>query len=559
MFSLKSLSETLPLSKRSLGVILPFLATVALLVILGSISVDMLSAARAFVGGESLWANGEKEAAYFLNRYAQTRAEADYRRFEENIAVPLGDRKARLELSKSDPDLGIARQGFIEGRNHPDDIAGMMRLFRRFGKVSFMAKAIGIWTVGDDHIAVLTGVAAELHRRIASGESDARVLRPLMEQANAINRLLIPLEEEFAATLGEASRKTQFLLLAAMLFLASTLVVLTIVLWARMSRRTEQVEDALRRSEERLTLAVSGSMDGLWDLNLVSGETYYSPRFNALLDYGPNELKPSVDAFLEILHPDDMEVYRTVTRAHLRHHAPYELEFRLHARNGDYRWFLTRGQSVRDERGRAVRMAGSIKDITDAKLAEAAIGRHAMQQGLIAAFGQMALKNPEADELMTRAVLVVSQGLDASFCRLLATGPDDRTLLLKGASGWDAEWLRRVEFDAAEETEDRFTIGTREAVIIDDFQRESRFKPSAMLRAHGVRSGAEMLICGAHGTYGVLGIYSRELAQFTQKSVDFLRGITNTVASAMDRKIAEERLTQMAQFDPLTSLPNRTL
>ena len=190
---------------------------------------------------------------------------------------------------------------------------------------------------------------------------------------------------------------------------------------------------------------------------------------------------------------------------------------------------------------------------------DAAINRHAMQQGLIAAFGQMALENPEIDELMSRAVVVVNQGLDVEFCRLLAANADDHVLTLEAATGWNAEWSNQLTYDAVAETEDRFIIGAREAVIIDDFQRETRFKASAVLLAHGVRSGAELLICGAHGSYGVLGVYAREAGQFTQKSVNFLHGLTNTIASAMDRKVAEERLTYMAQFDPLTSLPNRSM
>ncbi|MGI9024377.1 MAG: EAL domain-containing protein, partial [Burkholderiaceae bacterium] len=120
------------------------------MIVLGGISLDMLSSARAFVGGESLWAKGQKEAFHSLGRYAQTHAEADYRRYEENIAVSLGDRKARLELSKADPDPALVRRGFLEGRNHPDDIAGMVRLFRRFKHVSFMARAIDIWTAADE-------------------------------------------------------------------------------------------------------------------------------------------------------------------------------------------------------------------------------------------------------------------------------------------------------------------------------------------------------------------------------------------------------------------------
>lgn len=75
-------------------------------------------------------------------------------------------------LEKPDPDLEVARRGFIQGRNHPDDVGGMIRLFRRFGDVSFMAKAIDIWAVADEYIVELAGVADQLRGRIESHRND---------------------------------------------------------------------------------------------------------------------------------------------------------------------------------------------------------------------------------------------------------------------------------------------------------------------------------------------------------------------------------------------------
>jgi hypothetical protein len=129
-----------------LRIVWPLLAVVALLALLGATSIDILSSVRAYVGGEGLWSKAQKESVYHLYRYAQTRAESDYRRYQEAIAVPIGDRKAREELEKPRPDLEVARQGFLAGRNHADDIADMIWLFRRFRNVSYIDSAIAIWT-----------------------------------------------------------------------------------------------------------------------------------------------------------------------------------------------------------------------------------------------------------------------------------------------------------------------------------------------------------------------------------------------------------------------------
>src|ERR1700722_16568171 len=95
-------------------------------------SINTLSSVRAYVGGEGLWSKAQKDGLYQLQKYARTHDEADYAKFQGFMKVNMGDHKARIELSKPDPDFNIARQGFIEGRNDKEDVDGMIHLFRRF-------------------------------------------------------------------------------------------------------------------------------------------------------------------------------------------------------------------------------------------------------------------------------------------------------------------------------------------------------------------------------------------------------------------------------------------
>src|SRR3954471_14100219 len=125
------------LGVRLLRIIWPFMAAVVLLVLLAAESLDIVSATRSYVGGESVWSKGQKDGVYRLFRYAQSRDERDFAAYKAAIAVPLGDRRARLELEKETPDLAVAREGFIAGRNDPADVNGMIMLFRRFHDISF--------------------------------------------------------------------------------------------------------------------------------------------------------------------------------------------------------------------------------------------------------------------------------------------------------------------------------------------------------------------------------------------------------------------------------------
>src|ERR1700749_4044438 len=89
------------------------------------ISLHTLSSLRAYVGGEGLWSKAQKDAVFHLYRYGVSHSDGDYQLFQQFMQVPIGDAKARRELLTSNPNITTAREGFLEGRNHPDDIDGM--------------------------------------------------------------------------------------------------------------------------------------------------------------------------------------------------------------------------------------------------------------------------------------------------------------------------------------------------------------------------------------------------------------------------------------------------
>ena len=79
------------------------------------------------------------------------------------MGVVFGDREARLALEEPELDYDVASAGLVAGRNHPDDIAGMIALFRYFRHAPFMARAIDFWAEGDALILELDQVATAIH------------------------------------------------------------------------------------------------------------------------------------------------------------------------------------------------------------------------------------------------------------------------------------------------------------------------------------------------------------------------------------------------------------
>src|SRR5581483_4102210 len=143
------------------------------------------------------------------------------------------------------------------------------------------------------------------------------------------------------------------------------------------------VLEELRRNKERYALAVRGANDGIWDWDLVRGSVYYAPRWKAIAGYVDGQIGDSPDEWLGRIHPDDVERVQAELEAHLEGHSPhFESEHRLLHQDGSYRWVLSRGVAIRDEKGEATRMAGSMSNIGDRKAAEEQLVHDALHDGL---------------------------------------------------------------------------------------------------------------------------------------------------------------------------------
>ena len=133
----------------------------------------------------------------------------------------------------------------------------------------------------------------------------------------------------------------------------------------------ESREASLRDSEERYALAARGANDGLWDWNLVTNEIYFSPRWSHMLGYSETDHWTDPEEWFKRIHANDRERVRAEIAAHCDGRTgEFASECRMHHKSGGYIWTLSRGIAVRDQSGRAIRIAGSQSDITEGKTAD---------------------------------------------------------------------------------------------------------------------------------------------------------------------------------------------
>lgn len=253
------------------------------------ISLQLQSSVRAYVSGESQWSKGQKEATYFLNAYARTKSETDYQKYHRAIAIPLGDHKARVSLDRPDPDIEAARQGFLEGMNHPDDVPGMISIFLHFRHTPLMKNPIAIWGEADVHLFKLSSLGQQLHELIRKNDTDEEALSNLVEEINSVSLRLTPLENEFSRVLGEVSRLVNLLIVVFVSLITVLLLGLGIVLSRRMIKQRVDSTNALRQSEMRLKATISTAMDAVVEISSESVITHWSSQAEIMFGWTADE------------------------------------------------------------------------------------------------------------------------------------------------------------------------------------------------------------------------------------------------------------------------------
>ena len=216
-------------------------------------SIHTLSSVRAFIAAEGLWSKAQKDAVSQLGKYHRTQKEEDYDAFRKLLTVPLGDHKARMELSKGKPNLDTVREGFLEGRVHPDDIEGMIKLVTRFNKTSYISKAVGYWSQGDSLMAVFVPTAAEMHLQISSGGNSKEKLDQLNLQVGNLNEQLTHVEDNFSFTLGEGARWLENLILKILFSVALTVEITGLVFTVLVTRNITRGLNAINKATNRIT------------------------------------------------------------------------------------------------------------------------------------------------------------------------------------------------------------------------------------------------------------------------------------------------------------------
>ncbi|MFT4647128.1 MAG: diguanylate cyclase (GGDEF)-like protein/PAS domain S-box-containing protein [Glaciecola sp.] len=144
-----------------------------------------------------------------------------------------------------------------------------------------------------------------------------------------------------------------------------------------------QLLDEVQTSKDRYALAVRGSKEGLWDWDLEAETIYYAPRWKELLGRTQEEVGDTLEAWIELIVPNGRKAFQAELNDHLESELDqFDTEVEMLHSDGNPRWMLCRAASIRNKKGRVVRFAGSLADITDTKRAQRELARMAQHDQL---------------------------------------------------------------------------------------------------------------------------------------------------------------------------------
>ncbi len=329
-------------ARRMDAIVWLFAGIVVCLLIASLYGLSLVSGGRAYVGAESMWSRAQNDAVAHITRYAMRAQDADFAAYERAMAVPLGLREARVELEKSEPDYERARMGFLQGRNHPGDVDAMITLYRRFRPLGFSDQAISLWKHSDDRLDELRVIAGEL--RAAGPTIDAQQRMQQLDRIERVGASLRLLEDAVAATLAEAQRAAQALVLAGLFILAAMLLVAGIAISKRFVTHNERFQRALRTSEAQVRNLVDSAPLPLLILRANGYKLVYANE-RAMQTFGFDADSARGRSLAELqADPAQHELLAGILAAK---GAVRDFEIRMRDREGREFWQLMSVQSVR--------------------------------------------------------------------------------------------------------------------------------------------------------------------------------------------------------------------
>jgi PAS domain S-box-containing protein len=321
-------------------------------------------------------------------------------------------------------------------------------------------------------------------------------------------------------------------------------------------RKKSEVE--LRKSQEQYALAAEGANDGLWDWDIVTNEIYYSPRWKSMVGYEVNELTKGFEDWENLIHPDDHDYAVTALDNYLTGKSDtYDVEIRLHHKDGTWRWIRDRGKALRDADGKAIRMAGSHSDVTERKIAEESIRRRNEYLAASSEIGKIVTSTLDLNSIFARTVNLINERFSFYHASIFIVEETGFNAALRESTGQAGAEMKRNKHSLP--LNDKSIVGKvaldGQAVVVNDVTADPMHKFNPLLP--DTRAEAAIPLRIGNRIIGVIDIQAKTVNAFAEDEVTVLQTVADQVAVAIDNarsfELSQQAVMEMREIDRLKS------
>lgn len=180
-------------------------------------------------------------------------------------------------------------------------------------------------------------------------------------------------------------------------------------------------------------------------------------------------------------------------------------------------------------------------DISFRAFAEEKLREKERQYLSLNSLGRISITCKDVQTILEENALLIAQGLDADFSRILELMPDGN-FILRAGYGWENDLKGNIIITGKEKSQAGYTLFSRKSVVLKDIETETRFEFTEFLRRHGVVSGITVLIGDINKPFGIIEVYNTGKREFTVNDIDFLNSAAFLLSGIIERLQAEEEL-----------------
>lgn len=297
----------------------------------------------------------------------------------------------------------------------------------------------------------------------------------------------------------------------------------------------------LKKSQARYSLAFRGSGAGLWDWNIKTGRMYLSPQMESLLGYDKGKFSGEFSEFQKQIHPLEQINCLEKFKKHLSSGEQFSVELRIRQQQGNYRWFRLRGKALKNRKGKAYRMLGSMVDVSEEKKTET---RLIMQRQISRIFSEQ--QNAELAKIdfmkfvceilnfPVSSIWLINKKSGFMECEKIWCQPD-----------FEASAFLKITKELQCKTEMGLPgrVAKRDAPIwIEDLWEDPGFPRAPYAKSAGLKSGFAFPIRQHKKVIGIVEFFSSHFESADTHLMQMMDAIGNQFGQYLERKTIEEDL-----------------